>query len=198
LQHRGSHLVEVGVAFDEAAVRALLPEGLTPARGFTGGFALYKTDDQSAAAATPSGYIWFDVSYRGTARYIVRSFVAGEQTNEPLILAEATPDESDPDLLHHIVGSQAFRGLELVVKATPESCRAGMAEVSAQVFVLGRDGSLGVAQSPIIADWCEAEVHFVRMMAEPEEALDGLVPLRVLWAGVARPLGAPLPSLLLE
>jgi hypothetical protein len=168
LQHRGSQLVEVGVAFDEAAVRALLPEGLTPASGFTGGFALYKTDDQSAAAGTPSGYIWFDVSYRGTARYIVTSFVAGDQTNESLILAEATLDESDPDLLHGIVGPQ------------------------------GIGGSLRVAQSPIIADWCEAEVHFVRVMAEPEEALDGLVPLRVLWAGVARPLGAPLPSLFLE
>jgi hypothetical protein len=198
LQYPAMHLVEVGVAFDEADVRALLPEGLIPVTGFTGGLALYTSDHPASGHMSAGGYLWIDVDYRGTARYVVRSFAATDPSGETPTLIKATPDESAPDLLQALAGSEEIGGLELSVGSALNSCRTGPAEVSPQVFASGPDGSLRVAPTPIIAAWCQADARSVRVMPGTEHALPGLEPERVLWAMVATPLGTPLPLLLAE
>jgi hypothetical protein len=73
-----------------------------------------------------------------------------------------------------------------------------MRQISPYIFSMGRDASLHVTAGPVVSDWCEAEVSSAPLVARTFAVLDELTPQRVLWAEIATPLGAPMPSILAE
>jgi hypothetical protein len=72
-----AYAVEVGVVFEEAAVRNALPAGLDPAPGLTGGIAVYGGEEGLALSPLSTGHVWIDTVEEvsgATARYMVTGF----------------------------------------------------------------------------------------------------------------------------
>ncbi len=130
-----AHLVEVGVIFDEEAVRSALPSGLEPTQRFTGGIAVYSNLGDRGIVVPSDGYVWIDLDYQAGARYIVRSFsTAGPQPDSaahPDMLAKRHVDEETGDgplRADVMAGSQG--GLDLVVQPILRTCQTGFASLS--------------------------------------------------------------------
>ena len=73
---RGNQHMIIGITLDEAAVRAVLPKGLEPADGITGGINVYTSKGGEGVAAYARTYVWVDVkghdSISGSkARYVL-------------------------------------------------------------------------------------------------------------------------------
>jgi hypothetical protein len=57
----GNQHIIIGIALDEAAVRAALPEGLEPAANVTGGLNVYTSQGGDGVAPYTRSYVWADV-----------------------------------------------------------------------------------------------------------------------------------------
>ncbi|HVG47334.1 MAG TPA: hypothetical protein VM899_04255 [Rubellimicrobium sp.] len=186
---QGTHLIEVGVTFDEAAVRDILPAGFTPASTFTGGLGLFVDQSGPDAGAAAQGYVWIDVNYRGTARYVVRSFPSAAQPNgaEPNVVTAAYhgPETGNIEV---VTGSEAQGGFVVAVEPLPATCRAGLAQATPYVFAQGSRGRIGLTLSPVYTRWCDAKLLALDIGASADDALSRLELLEVNWVGLATPL----------
>lgn len=195
--HPSAYAVEVGVAFDEAAVRAALPEGLEPAPGFTGGVAVYGGEEGWALSPLTTGHVWIDVVEEGggaAARYMLTSFASerhGAGTPIPLDLAALgeTHEIREGGDLHVQAWPDPSATLELVVKPSASDCADQARARPARLLTSGPGGSLGVIHMPAALDWCavEAEAGWVGVTAPFGHPLRPFVPRQVLWARVATP-----------
>ena len=198
----GGYVVEVGVAFPEAAVRAALPAGLAPAPGFTGGIAVYGGDEGWALSPLAMGYVWVDVAGADGApsRFMVQGFATeGRGGASPIpadLAAFGETHELGPDG-HLSATAWPDRGsaLDLEVRVDAASCRDGLSPAGGRVLVEGPDGSLGVIHMPVILDLCEAEALSARIEAPSSHVLGPFEPERVIWAGVGTPLRWAMPEL---
>ena len=189
-----AHLVEVGVVFDEEAVRAALPSGLEPNQRFTGGIAIYSDPGNQDIALPDGGYVWIDVDYQAGARYIVRSLT---DAGSPPSLA-IDPDKSVTHHVSEVTGDGLLRAdvmagregsLELVVQPILNTCQTGLQSLSQLTFASDPDGHLRIAPNQIAGAWCDADVVSADVIAATDDALGTLAPKQILWAGVAVPLG---------
>lgn len=190
------YLVEVGVVFPEAAVRAALPQGIEPAPGFTGGIAVYGGQEGHAGLPHAAGYVWLDVEAgEGLTRYRLKGFTseAYEDTSTAALDASSTRLLSElgrRDILHVVTWPDQVSGLELVVSPSSEPC----SPVSRAQNLIAEDPATegqGMIVMPVLAGWCvtEAEVAVARITAPPGHPLRPFVPQQVLWAEIARPVG---------
>lgn len=200
--HLDPYLVEVGVAFPEAAVRAALPEGLAPAPGFTGGIAVYGGQEGHAALPHAAGYVWLDVEASdGPTRYRLKSFTSEVYEDNTAAALDAAAlgvahELGGSDILHVVTWPDRVSGLELVVRPLSADCLP----VSRPQNLMVDDpaaGDLGMIVMPVLARWCaaEAEVAVARVTAPPSHPLRPFVPHKVLWAEIARPVGPEAPPM---
>jgi hypothetical protein len=205
--HLGAYVVEVGVAFPEAAVRAALPQGLSPVPGSTGGIAIYGGEEGWAASPHSTGHIWLDVlddTRGGHARYLLKDFTSElyeDDTTDAISLA-APPEAhrmGDDGVLHVLAWPDRVSELELVVRQSSENC-AQPSAAEGNLLAPSLDGTLGVVPAAAVLDWCkmEAEVAWASVSAPFGHALRPFVPQQVLWAEIATPLGERMPNVAME
>jgi hypothetical protein len=191
-------LIEIGLSFDGGAVRAALPEGLEPAEGLTGGLAVYFITDGRTVAPQSAGYVWLDVKHGPGARYMLRSFLSEVGVGAPGERSERLP----ADLAAEAGGATRYavsvtsgpERLDLVVDPVPGACSPQLVALSHYLFASGMDGDLEVPPGPFGATWCEAHVAAAGATAPVGDVLGPFAPERVLWAGVAIPLGSAMPE----
>jgi hypothetical protein len=202
-------LIEIGLTFDREAVRAALPDGLEPAEGFTGGVAVYFVADGPIIVPQSAGYVWVDVKYGHNARYILRSFHseattqgAGERSDAlvaSLAAGSVTPaapgGEAAGATRYAVAVTSDPARLDVVIDPVPEACSPQIVGLSQYLFASGTDAGLEVPGGPFAADWCEAHVASVGVTAPVRSVLGPFEPERILWAGVATPLGSAVPDL---
>jgi hypothetical protein len=196
--HLSAYAVEVGVAFDEAAVRAALPDGLEPALGFTGGVAVYGGEEGWALSPLTTGHVWIDVVEEGSgvaARYMLTGFASerpdgGTPIPTDVAALGETHELSDDGDLHVQAWPDRATTLELVVRPKAADCADHVMGGSGRLLTSGPGGSLGVIHMPAALDWCavEAEAGWVSVTAPFGHVLRPFVPQQVLWAQLATPL----------
>ena len=189
-----AHLVEVGVVFDEEAVRAALPPSLEPSQGFTGGIGIYSSPGDQDNALPDGGYVWIDVDYQTGTRYIVRSLSeAGAHpdiaTDPDKLVAHLAAEETSDGLLRADIMAGSEGGLDLIVQPILNTCQTGLEALSQRTFASGLKGRLQTAPNQIVETWCDADVVSADVTALPHDVLSTLEPKQILWAGVAVPLG---------
>lgn len=199
----GGLVVEVGLSFDEAAVRAALPEGLKPAEGFTGGIDIYSADHGWGIAPYSAGYLWIDLadhpSPDGTAgRYMVMGFYSEKFRaiaalhQDVIVDGSGTLTETDGT----IVGSAGPDGAEvfrLSVKVDQTKCFTAVEGMGDYIWKAA--AGFTVMHIPTVFDGCEAQPLSVEVLAK-DGPLAGLKPTAMLWAvegGGAVAFSPPVP-----
>lgn len=204
-RYQEAYVVEVGVTFDEVAIRGALPEGLEPTPGYTGGIAIYGGDEGWALSPLSTGYVWIDVTGLdeaggGPARYMVMGFASErpeEASPSSLTFAGAGSAEALPgdNTLHAAASPDLASILELSVRPVTETCKSGLGAKGGSLLTSSPGGGLGVIHVPVVLDFCEAEAVLARVSAPSDHVLGPFTPERVLWAGVATPLRWAMPEL---
>ncbi len=200
-------LIEIGLAFDGDAVRAALPQGLEPAEGLTGGVAVYFVTDGQTVAPQSSGYVWIDVKHGPRARYMLRSFlsevtIAGSDERSERLRASLVADRLGSGAVDGVAEATRYAlavtsgpaRLDLVVDPAPGACSVGTTPLTEYLFASGADGGLELLRNPFTTGWCEAHVTAAGATAPIGDVLEPFAPERVLWAGVATPLGSAMPE----
>ncbi len=188
---RGALSYDVGVTFDEEAVRAALPASLEPVEGFTGGLSIYITPHGSFAPYS-AGYLWIDVAgHNGTdggpGRYMVRGFYSSNFPEDiaqaEIVLGEGRISEEN-GTIHAVAGPSGSTAIEIVMTPVIEDCANGLSAVSNYLFGGNQDGSAEVMHIPVVFDWCDAEVASATITAPDDDVLSALMPKEILWGGV--------------
>lgn len=192
----GAYLVEVGVVFPEAAIRAALPEGVEPTPGFTGGIAVH---GDKAPWAASSGHVWLDVQTEdGPARYLLVASASQDNKDGSKLTQGALGfhGTSEGDILHVMTWPDAVSSLELFVRAEPVACSHGR-EADTDVRTVSFTGAPAAREAPSITGWCrmEAEAAVARVTAPPGHPLRPFIPSQVLWAEIMIPPGPGMAAL---
>lgn len=206
--YQSAYAVEVGMVFDERAVRGALPKGFKPAPGFTGGIAIYGGDEGWALSPMSTGHVWIDVVEKASgsaARYMLTSFASEGAEGRSTIPSDVatlgeTHELDDDGFLHILAWPDRVSTLELVVKPSTGPCTARDSAERQDLLTSGPGGSLGVIHMPAALDWCdmEADVGWASVTAPFGHVLRPFVPQQVLWAQIAQPLDAGLSAAVSE
>lgn len=209
--YQESYILEVGVTFEEAAVRAALPEGLEPVAGSTGGIAIYGGEQgEKLRGLSPllAGYVWIDLaqppgSNATPARYMLTSLAPADlgamstAQSDGAVLGEAHGIAED-SFLRAVARSGPGTALELMARLPSSDCSSGFTEGGGDLLTLGSDKELGLIDMPVVLDHCPAEALSARVEAPSEHVLAALAPKHILWASVAIPLRWAMPVLATE
>ncbi len=201
----GGHVIEVGIAFDEAAVRALLPEGLEPAEGFTGGVDIYTNAYGWGVGAFSAGYVWLDLAgdpgpAGAPKRYMVRGYYSTLfYPFDVLKLGASTLEEKNGEFIG-MAGPEGTTVLSVTLKGDSTKCTPGVAGMDD--YIWGHEaGAYLVTHIPAIGDVCEATPVNVEIATDKDAALAGLTPKALLWAVSIMSGGAaafPAPEVLVQ
>ena len=182
----GGHVIEIGIAFDEAAVRAALPKGLEPADGFTGGVDIYNVGYGWGVGAFTAGYVWLDLAGSpgpggAPARYMVRGYYSHQfYPFDVIVPGVSTLEEANGDFIG-TAGPEGTVVLSATLKGDSSKCTPGAAGMDD--YIWGHEsGSFMVTHIPAIGDVCEATPVKVEIATEKDPALAGLTPKELLWA----------------
>lgn len=191
---RGNTHMLIGVTFDEAAVRAILPEGLEPAEGVSGGLQVYTSGGGEGVAAYSRSYAWVDLagfdSITGNkARYIL--WLADTVHSEKMGRIGYITTEGDVSLSEAdgtLTGSVAVGGAQ-VLKASVEGgdCGAGTGSIN-YPSVPTWGGGMAVTQYAFAGMFCGAKMTGMEISVSSDHPLAKLNPQPAGWAAVAREL----------
>lgn len=185
----GGQVVEVGLSFDEAAVRAALPDGLKPAEGFTGGIDIYHLDHGWGIAPYSAGYLWIDLADHPSpdgspSRYMVQGFYSEKFRAIPSLHQDVIVDGSGTltdagGMLNGSAGPAGKELLRLSVKVDPSKCTPSVEGMGDYIWKSGN--GFTVMHIPTVADVCEATATSVEVLAS-DGPLAALKPTAILWA----------------
>ena len=202
------HII-VGVAFDEAAVREMLPPGIEPVDGITGGINIYTANDGWGVAPYTAAYFWVDIvgfdSADGTkARWMLQGVYGPATTSQALrvnfgwpVRTGSSTRESVGDNIRAIGMLNGRKFIEVVITPKPDSCQS----IQSTLNYLGllENGKVVTTQIPVIGDVCGADPVSVAINAPAGDPINKLKPVSVLWAiefkngyfSFSRPLWTP-------
>lgn len=206
--YQEAYIVEVGVFFDEAAVRAALPEGLEPVADFTGGIAIYGGEESGrlrSLSPLSAGYVWIDLAPlqgadQAPTRYMLTSLASSNDSVAPAlpldsaVLAEEHGTAGE-GLLRAVAQPGPGTTLELTVRLPATPCVSGFTEAGGDLLTLAGDERLGLIDMPVVMDHCPAEALSARVEAPSGNILQNFNPRQILWATVAAPLRWAMPVL---
>jgi len=191
---RGNTHMLIGVTLNEAAVREILPKGLEPAEGVTGGFQVYASEGGEGVEAYARTYVWadlagFDSITGNTGRYIL--WVADTAHSEKLagLGYDAAPgavtlSETDGAL----TGTAAVGGVAVATGSVKGGdCAAGAGVINYPSVPEWADG-MAVTQYAFAGQFCGAEFIAMEISAGDGHVLTRLDPQPAGWAAVARDL----------
>ena len=191
---RGNTHMLIGVTLNEAAVREMLPAGLEPAAGVTGGLQVYTSDGGEGVAAYARSYVWADLagmdSITGNpGRYIlwvVDTAHAGKLSGlgYDATAGEATLSEAEGAL----TGAAAVDGTQVLSASVKAGdCAAGTGVINYPSMPEWADG-MAVTQYAFAGNFCGGELLGMEIAAPEGHALRKLDPQPAGWAAVARDL----------
>lgn len=192
----GVNLISVGVVWEEALLRKMLPAGVKPTKDFTGGFNIYRAARGYGIAPFDSFYAWADVE----------GMDAADGTKGRWMLGGAYgPSEKTTAATRDFMGFPVRNG-SIVQEETTQGRRAtgyiqGQAMMVAEVrssalpcapvggtlsYIVEIKGKLMVNRIPYAGDWCGGELVSFKNLAPAGDAFAALVPAKVVWAGEFR------------
>lgn len=208
LVSRANHVL-VGVVLDEAAVRSMLPAGIQPAPGGTGGINIYQVEETYGIPLYSSFYIWADVegydAPNGTkARWMLAGAYGPAQVSAALAQHFGYPVREGTARLEwsgdkvRAVGMMAGKEIVLVeITRKKEPCQRVSGTLN-EVTRNARTNHTQVIQFPWVGDWCSADLVRVEINAPSSDPFGPLKPVKTLWAGELRagawPWIPPIPS----
>lgn len=191
---RGNTHMLIGVTLNEAAVREMLPAGLEPAAGLTGGLQVYTSDGGEGVAAYARGYVWVDLagmdSITGNpGRYILWAVDTAHAAKLSGLGYDATPGEatlSESD--GRLTGAASVDGAQVILASvTAGDCGAGTGVINYPSMPVWAEG-MAVTQYAFAGDFCGAELVGMEITAPKGRPLAKLAPQPAGWAAVAREL----------
>lgn len=195
-QVAGTNHIIVGVVWEEAMLRKMLPAGVKPVKELTGAYNIYQASRGYGITPYNSVYAWADVegydSADGTkgrwmlagaygpdekATTATRDMMGFPVRNGTTILEETTQGRRATGL----VNGQPVVVAEVKSSALPCDAAAGTLNYPVQI-----KGKILVNQIPFSGDWCAAEPVSLKIVAPAGDAFATLVPAKVVWAGEFR------------
>lgn len=207
-QVTGTYNVIVGVVWDEAMLKKMLPPGMKPVKELTGAFNIYQATRGYGVTPYSAVYAWADVE----------GWDSADGTKGRWMLAGAYgPDERVSIAMRDIMGWPTRVGMsnleetntgrratgmvngrsvvEAEVKSSALPCDAVAGTLNYPVQIKGK---ILVNQIPFAGDWCGAEPVSLKVTAPAGDPFAVLVPVKVVWAGEFRngafALSRPVPK----
>jgi hypothetical protein len=195
-QIAGTYHVMVGVVWDEAMLKKMLPPGMKPVKELSGAFNIYQATRGYGIAPYSSVYAWADVE----------GYDSANGTKGRWMLAGAYgPDERVAVVLRDVMGFPVRTGTATLEETTSGRRATGMvngnsvvvAEVKSSALPCDSvattlnspvqiKGKILVNQIPATGDWCGAEPISLKITAPAGDPFAALVPVKVVWAGEFR------------
>lgn len=192
----GSNHIIIGVVWDAAMLKKMLPSGITPVKELTGAYNIYHASRGYGVTPYNSVYAWVDVegfdSADGTKG---RWMLAGVYGPDPKTTAAFRDVLGLPVRNGTVVHEETVQGrrstgqingqpiviAEVKSSAVPCSPVAGTLNYPVQM-----KGKILVNQIPYAGNWCAAEPVSLKVVAAAGDVFAKLVPAKVLWAGEFR------------
>jgi hypothetical protein len=193
-QQAKAHGIVVGVVFDAAMVKSVLPPGIEPVEEMTGGILLYTAEEGYGLAPYSAFYLYVDI----------KGFDSADGTKGRWMLQGAYgPEKKVSAALHKYYGYPARTGasrqvtkdsstvgigtlagqevVQIVVTPKPDPCKsaAGTLNYPGQLET-SRD--IVVAQIPYVGEFCAADPVSVDITAPAGDPLHQLKPVKILGA----------------
>lgn len=199
----GNEHILVGITLDEAKVRAVLPAGMEPTEGITGGLNIYTSNGGDGFAAYQRSYVWVDLanfdSITGNGgRYILW---LADSTHAAKMARAGYDTEVGASALtkagNKVTGTTVLGGKQ-VMQVTIALSDAGCGDaVGTQNYPsLPKDAEgLVVTQYSFAGKICGASPVSVDITAPADHPLSTYAPTKVVWAAFAKDLsfsGSPL------
>ncbi len=191
---RGNTHMLMGVKLNEAAVREILPPGLEPVEGVTGGLQVYTSGGGEGVDAYTRSYVWVDLdgydSLTGNkARFILwltDTTHAEKMGNLGYVSVAGDVELSESDGI--MAGVATVDGVQ-VLKGTVKGgdCGAGTGVIN-YPSIPGWADSMAVTQYAFAGKFCAGELVDMEISAPADHPLAKLNPEPVGWAAVAREL----------
>lgn len=191
-----SDYVVVGVVWNEATVRKLLPAGVKPSADMSGGIALYKSDRGFGISPYDSVYAFVNVEGHDAGpgvkgRWMLQGGYGPDDKVAAAIRATygwpvraaavtITDTVQGKRAVAQIGGRDVFE-IELKVAALPCDWVAGINH-----YVGGGAGRFNVNQIPFQGQWCGGEPTKVANLAPADDPMAVLLPAKVVWGGLFR------------
>jgi hypothetical protein len=195
-QVAGTYHVIVGVVWDEAMLKKLLPPGVKPVKELSGAFNIYQATRGYGISPYSSVYAWADIE----------GFDAPDGTKGRWMLAGAYgPDEKTSTALREFMGLPVRNGtaqleetvsgrraigmvnghnvVEAEVRSSALPCAAAAGTLNYPVQLKGK---ILVNRIPFAGDWCGAEPVSLKVTAPAGDPFAALVPVKLVWAGEFR------------
>ena len=191
---RGNTHMLIGVTFDEAAVREILPAGLEPAEGMSGGIQVYNSGGGEGVAAYSRSYAWVDLagydSITGSkGRYIL--WLADTAHAEKMgkigyitTAGDVSLGETDGSLtgVVKVGGAEVWTG-----SVEAGDCGPGTGSINYPSMPKWGD-SMAVTQYAFAGKFCGAKMTAIEFKVSGDHPLAKLNPQPAGWAAVARDL----------
>jgi hypothetical protein len=202
---KGAYMIEIAAAFDAAAVRAALPEGVEPAPGFTGGLAVQSGDGDWLGPYMAAGYLWIDLAPTQGApdhptRYLVGELIfqnvhaLGSQAR--LVNARAGGSGGDGPVIQARFSAGE---LGLFVDLLWDETECAQGEIGVRpVLAADRYGQTGVVHMPRLSVACPVEVLNGWLTVPKGHPLEGFATTTLLRAAAARSVRDLAPADALE
>lgn len=193
---RGNTHILIGVTLDEAAVRSVLPAGMEPTEGITGGYNVYRSGGGYNKPAYTRAYVWADVEGHDSASGAKGRWVIWGVTGPGADLSQAEGydfHDGSAALVEHgmtIIGTAEQSGsriLRVEIALTDGTCGPTTGTLNYPVR-LPATGKLAMHQYPVAGDICGASPVSVELMVGDDHPLNKFKPTSLLWAAQAKNL----------
>lgn len=190
-QLRGMDFIMVGAAFDPAAVRAYLPDDITPVSDCTGGFYIYDAPEGWGPPPYSAALGWLDIEgydapdgskgrfsflayysgrgFRGFSRFGIGPFIDSQaRLSLSKQVAEGWAGPVGTDWLH----------LSIRLKQSDPPLTSGV-----HYYIAMRDSLVHALPIAFSFRFFEAEPLAAQLLVPDEDPIAGLRPTKLLWAG---------------
>lgn len=186
-------LISVGVAFNEAAVRAVLPPGITPAPGFTGGINIYQAPTGYPLTPYSGAYVWIDIAgydspVGAKGRWILEGFYGPEPVPAAIrenlgwpVRAGASRFETTEGGKRAVALLAEREVISVDIQPSTGACRPIRGKVN-YVSQLGPSRALIVNEIPYAGEACLATATAVKIEGPDGDPINELAAVRILWA----------------
>jgi len=194
--------IGVGVVFDAAVVRSLLPPNIEPVEEMTGSINPYTAEEGYGLAPYSAFYLYVNIkgfdSADGTKGRWMLQGVYGPDTKVAAALhkyyglpvrageSRRVTTEASTVGMGTLAGQEVMR---LVVTPKPTTCKSGAGTLN-YPGQLDTSREIVVAQIPYVGEFCEADPVSVDITAPAGDPLNKLKPVKILGAAAFKNLAA--------
>jgi hypothetical protein len=191
--NRGEYVV-IGVAFDEARIKSLLPIGVQLAKGATGEIIMYTAGESYGLPPYSAAWIGVDVDGFDTAagnkgRWMVTGLYGPASVKDALAKYFDYPTREGWTRVERegrrvvaigTMGGKEMIRVELTLKSEP--CQRGSGLIH-EVTRKASTSGMQLIKIPYVSDWCAADSVKIDVSAPSSDLFGQVGPMKVLWGG---------------